>query len=236
MTWPRWSEAVLALVVVCVVLGIGFFAGGGAHQAGSSQGQLTVTATGSSWVKPNEAQINLGAQETAATAPAALQKLSSVATALLKAVGKYGIKSAQVETSNLSLSQNYGQNGQPQGYQAQEQFTITTQNLGHLGAVVTAATAAGANQLNGLQLLTADPNAGQQQAVQAALKAAKKQARAEAQELGVTIGGVRSVHMTGSQSATPIEYSVAKAAVAQAPIATGNQQVQVSVQVTYSFR
>ncbi len=236
MTWPRWSEAVLALVVLCVVLGIGFLAGGGARSAsGASQGQLTVTSSGISWVQPDEAQINLGAQETAPTAPAALQKLSAVASSLLRAVGKDGVQAADVQTSNLNLSQNYGPNGQLQGYQAQEQFTVTTRDLARLGAVVTAATAAGANQLNGLQLMTADPNAGQQQAVQAAIKAAKRQALAEAKELSVTLGGVRSVRLTSTQTPQPIAFSLAKTA-ASAPIATGNQQVQVSVQVTYSYR
>lgn len=237
MTWPRWSEAVLALVVVCVVLGIGFLAGGGVRGQSAPQGQLEVSASGSAWVKPDEAQINLGAQETATTAPAALQKLSSVATALLKAVAEYGISAAQVQTSNLNLSQNYGPSGTPQGYQAQEQFTVTTQDLQHLGAVVTAATAAGANQLNGLQLQTSDPNAGQQQAIAAALRAAKKQAAAEAAELGVVLGKVKNVNVTASQTPLPIMYSAAHASAASAaPIATGNQQVQVSVQVTYSFR
>ena len=238
MTWPRWSEAVLAIVALVVALGIGFAAGGGARGA-AAKGSLTVTANGSAWVAPNEAQINLGAQETAATAPGALKKLADAAAALLKAVGKYGIKPAQVQTSNLNLSQNYGPSGVPQGYQAQEQFTVTTRDLRHLGTVVSAATAAGANQLNGLQLLTADPNAGRQQAVQFALKSARAQAGREAAELGVTLGGVRSVSVSASQPFVPYMMFGAHAAVAQAssaPIATGNQQVQVSVRVTYSFR
>jgi uncharacterized protein YggE len=228
---------VLALVVLVVAVGLGFLAGGGTRGQARASGRLTVTASGSSWVKPNQAQINLGAQETEPTAPAALQKLSSVAARLLKAVAADGIKPSQVQTSNLNLGQNYGPNGQPQGYQASEQFTVTTQDLGHLGTVVTAATSAGANQLNSLQLMTADPNAGQQQAVQAALKAAKKQAAAEASELGVTLGTVQGVSVSSSQTPVPIMFSGAHAAAsAAAPIATGNQQVQVSVQVTYSFR
>lgn len=236
MSWPRWSEAVLALVVVAAAVGIGFAAGGSARGTLGASGRLTVAATGSSWVTPNQAQINLGVQESATTAAAALHDVSAVASRLLKAVAADGIKPSQVQTSNLNLGQNYGPNGQPQGYQASEQFTITTQDLGHLGAVVTAATNAGANQLNSLQLQTADPNAGQQQAVQAALKSARKQAGAEAAELGVTLGSVTGVSVSSSQAPVPIMFSAAKAAAAQsAPIATGNQQVQVSVQVTYSF-
>ena len=238
MTWPRWSEAIVAAMALVVALGIGFAAGGGARGA-APNGSLTVTANGSAWVAPDEAQINLGAQETAPTAPEALKKLADAAAALLKAVGKYGIKPAQVQTSNLNLSQNYGPSGVPQGYQAQEQFTVTTRDLRHLGTVVSAATAAGANQLNGLQLLTADPNAGRQQAVQFALKSARAQAGREAAELGVTLGGVRSVSVSASQPFVPYMMFGAHAAVAQAssaPIATGNQQVQVSVRVTYSFR
>jgi len=238
MRWPNWSEAVLAVVAVAAAVGIGFLAGGGARGASqAAQGQIRVTASGTSWVAPDEAQIDVGASETATTAQEAMQQMAKVSAAVLKAVAAYGIKPAQVQTSNLNLGQNYGPNGQPKGYMAQEQFTITTQDLKTLGQVIGAAAAAGANQMNSLEMLTSDPNAGRAQAVQSALRSAKRQAQSEAKELGVQLGAVRSVSVSASTpSPLPIAFqSVAKAAGTPATIATGNQEVQVSVDVTYAF-
>lgn len=236
MQWPRWSELLLALVALGAAVGIGFAAGG--TRTASPTGHLTVTASGSDWIVPQIAQVNLGANENATTPQAALGKLSNVANAVLAAVSKQGIAAADVQTSNLNVGQYWGPNGRQSGYQASEQFTITVRKLGVIGPVISAATAAGANQVNGVSLQPVDPNAGQQQAVAAALKSARKEALAEAQELGVQLGKVTAVQIQPSGGPVPIYAAMAKAAQASPslPIPTGSQQVTVSVQVTYGFR
>jgi len=233
MQWPRWSETGLALVALAAAIAVGYGFGGARSQA--AQGHLTVNATGESWVAPNQAQVQLGANETAPTAQAAMNKLSSVAKDLLRAMAARGIAAVQVQTSNLNVGQNYGPNGKPDGYQASEQFTVTSRKLGSLGLVISAATQAGANQVNGITLQPADPNAGQQQAIAAALRSAKGQAQAEAEELGVRLGRVSGVQVQQNQGVTPIFENADKVAAASVPIATGTQSVQVTVLVTYRF-
>lgn len=234
MQWPRWSEAVLALVALVVAGMIGYGARAGTSAA---PGRLTVSASGTAQVLPNEAQISVGANTVASTAQGALAKLNAIAEKIVAAVQKQGIPEQDVQTSNLNVGQNYGPNGRLSGYQANEQFTVTVRKLASTSAVIAAAMGAGANQFNNVSFSESDPNAGQQAAVQTALAAAKRQAKSEAAELGVTLVRVVSVRLAQPQSPGPIFASYKAAASASAPVVQpGNQTVSVQVQVTYSYR
>ncbi len=234
MQWPRWSELVLALVALVAAGLIGYGVGGA--KASQGQGRFTVTATGTSQVSPNIAQVSLGANVQASTAQAALGKLNGIAKAIVDAVEKHGISAQDVQTANFNVGQYYQPNsGQPSGYQANEQFTITVRTLASASGVIDAAMAAGANQFNNVNFSESDPNAGQQQAVQQALKAAKRQAVREAATLGVSLGSVVSVRVQNTQTPGPI-FAQRSAAVASAVVQPGSQAVSVQVDVTYSYR
>lgn len=236
MQWPRWSELSVSIVALAAVLGAGYAVGGARSETGV--GHLTVTARGTTWVAPDMARVNVGATETAQTSKEAMANLGQVAKAVLTAVEKQGIAASDVQTGNLNLGDNWV-NGHRSGYQATEQFTVTVRHLSAVEPVIAAATSAGANQLNNVSLDMSDPNAGQVKAVGAALQAAKKQALAEAKELGVRLGKVTGVDLQQSPGPQPVfaaEKLAASAPAPSPPVAAGNQQITVTVQVTYSFR
>ncbi len=234
MQWPRWSEAVVAIVALLVAGLIGY--GAGNSGAVSAPGRLTVTASGTTQVTPDMAQISVGANAQAPTAQGAFAKLNAITQKVVAAVEKQGIPAHDVQTANLNVGQNYGPNGQMSGYQANEQFTITVNKPSAASAVITAVMDAGANQFNGVSFSERNPNAGQQQAVQKALSAAKQQAQVEASELGVTLVRVVSVRLTSPQTPMPI-YAAQRASAAAAPVVQpGTQTVSIQVQVTYSYR
>lgn len=236
MQWPRWSELVLALVALAAV-GLAGFGLGGAQKSGAKGGSLQVTATGTAQVTPNLAQINLGGQVQAPTAQGAMGKLNAITNAVVAALEKDGVAAQDIQTSNMYLNQNYDQQGRPNGYQANEQFTVTVRKLASTGELISAGLTAGANQFNNVTFTEADPNAGRELAVQKAIKAAKKQAASEAAQLGVALGRVTSVRVQGAQTPGPIFEAAKSAAGAAAPnVQPGSQSVQVQVQVTYSYQ
>ncbi|EQD43909.1 protein containing DUF541, partial [mine drainage metagenome] len=147
MQWPRWSEILLGIIAVAAALLVGV--GVGRSGGGTGQGRLRVSASGQSQVTPNEAQVTLGTNVTASTAAEALKKLAAISARLVKVVAKYDIPAKDVQTSNLNVGQNYGQNGVPQGFQANETFTLTVSDLPVVGRVVAGAIGTGANQVNG---------------------------------------------------------------------------------------
>lgn len=237
MQWPRWSEIVLGIVAIAAALLVGV--GVGRAGGGSSAGRLRVSASGQSLVAPDEAQVILGANVTAPTAAGALGQLAVISQRMVAAMRRLGVPAKDVQTSNLSLGQNYGNNGVRQGYQANETFTLTIFKLPLVSQVITGATATGANQLNGVNFLERDPNTGIKSAVAQALGAARRQAEAEAKQLGVTLGPVVSVQVNQNSGTPPIYFAAAGAAVrAPAPslaVSPGNQAVTAQVSVVYSF-
>lgn len=236
MQWPRWSEIVLGIVAIAAAVLVGVAAGRAG--SGTGIGRLRVAASGQAAIAPNEAQVTLGANVTAATAAQALSRLSAIAHRMVAAVGRYAIAAKDVQTSNLSVGQNYGPNGQLQGYQASESFTLRVFRLSVLGSVVSAATTAGANQVNGISFTDSDPNAGMAAAVSQALASARRQALAEARQLKVTLGPVVSVQISQNQSGPPIIYANMRAssAVPDVPVAPGSQMVSAQATVVYAFR
>lgn len=237
MQWPRWSEILLGIVAIAAALLVGI--GVGRAGSGSGSGRLRVSANGQSLVTPNEAQVTLGANVTAPTVAEAIGKLSAISERMVAAVQRLGLPAKDVQTSNMSLGQNYGNNGVPQGYQANETFTVTVFKLPLVSRVITAATATGANQMNGLNFMESDPNAGIKAAVAQALGAARRQALAEAKQLGVTLGPVVSVQVNQNSTTPPIYFGAAKSAQAAAApslaVSPGNQTITAQVSVVYSF-
>ncbi len=119
------------------------------------------------------------------------------------------------------------------GYQASNSVNVTAP-LGKSGALVDAAVGAGANNVDGPTLDTAQKSALYNKALDSALGDAKQKAQAIAGTAGLTLGTVLKVH-EGGQS-TPVVYAEAALAAPKAmpPIEAGTQKIQASVTVTYS--
>lgn len=232
---------VAALAATALV--VGFLAGFVATRGGTKlpYGRLTVEASGTSLVRPDEAELTLGATVTETTADKALTRLAGIAQHLRRLLAAEGFAAPAIRTSALSVNPVYGPNGTLTGYQAGENFTLTTRRLTRLGAVLTAAVDAGANQVENVSFLTSDPEAGGTSAVEAALAVAHRRAIAEAKALGVTLGPVLAVSSTLLNPAAPIIphegwMNFQGAAAPLLPVPSGAVHIQASVRVTYAFR
>ena len=119
------------------------------------------------------------------------------------------------------------------GYQASNSVQVTAA-LGKSGALVDAAVGAGANNVNGPSLDTADTASLHNEALKQAFGEAKGKAQAIAEAAGLTLGAPLKVREGGQ--ATPIVYAAGLEAPARAapPIEAGTQKIQASVTVTYS--
>ena len=119
------------------------------------------------------------------------------------------------------------------GYQASNSVLVTAA-LGKAGALVDAAVGAGANNVDGPNLDTAETSSLRNEALKQALAEAKGKAQAIAEAAGLTLGAPSTVREGGQ--ATPIVYAAGLEAPARAapPIEAGTQKIQASVTVTYS--
>jgi hypothetical protein len=199
----------------------------------SAASTITVTGNGTVNATPDQASFGFGVTTNGATAAEALSRNASQARAIIDALKKAGIGSSDIQTTQVSLWPQISSNGtRITGYQASNSVQVKAA-LGKSGSLVDAAVRAGANNVDGPSLDTADKSALYNQALKQALGEAKRKAQAIANATGLTLGAALKVREGGTP--TPIVYGEALSAKGTAvPIEAGTQKIQASVTVTYS--
>ena len=195
---------------------------------------ITVTGNGTVDATPDRASFDFGVTTNGATAAEALSRNASQARAIIDALKKAGIASSAIQTTQVSLWPQTSSNGTViTGYQASNSVQVTAAR-GKSGALVDAAVGAGANNVDGPNLDTAETSSLRNEALKQALAEAKGKAQAIAEAAGLTLGAPLTVREGGQ--ATPIVYAAGLEAPARAapPIEAGTQKIQASVTVTYS--
>jgi uncharacterized protein len=194
---------------------------------------ITVTGNGTVDATPDRASFDFGVTTQGATAAAALDSNASQARAIIDALKKAGIDSSDIQTTQVSLWPQTSSDGtRITGYQASNSVHVTA-GLGRSGALVDAAVRAGANNVDGPNLDTADKSSLYGEALKKAIDDAKVKAQAIAEGAGLTLGPLVKVE-EGGGSAPPVPMYAQDKAVAAVPIEAGTQQIQASVTVTYS--
>ncbi len=231
-----WKAFLLAGVLLAAAAIAGVAQPRLGHSATTSTGTtITVTGNGSVDATPDRASFDFGVQTQASTAAEALSRDASQAQAIIDALKKAGISASDIQTTQVSLWPQTSNDGtQITGYQASNSVQVTAA-VGKSGELVDAAVAAGANNVDGPSLDTADTSSFYDQALKQALADAKGKAQAIADAAGLTLDSVAKV-TEGSTQPTPIPYAYGAAATGKAatPIEAGTQQIQASVTVTYA--
>jgi uncharacterized protein YggE len=203
------------------------------RSATSSTGStITVTGNGTVDSTPNQASFDFGVTTNGATAARALNSNSAQARAIIDALKKAGIASADIQTTQVSLWPQSRHN-EITGYQASNSVHVTAP-VGKSGALVDAAVGAGANNVDGPNLDTADKSSLYDKALGKAFADAKGKAQAIASAAGLTLGAPVKVHEGGSTPVVYAEQALRAAPSAATPVEAGTQQVQASVTVIYS--
>ena len=221
-----------ALLVAAAIAGVAQpHVGRSATTSGGST--ITVTGNGTVGATPDRASFDFGVTTNGATAAEALSRNSADARTIIAALKKSGIDSADIQTTQVSLWPQTSNDGtRITGYQASNSVQVTAA-LGKSGELVDAAVRAGANNVDGPSLDTADKASLYNAALKKALAAARVKAQAIAAATGLTLGSVLKVQEGGAP--TPIAYGEALAARAAAPpIEAGTQKIDASVTVTFS--
>jgi uncharacterized protein len=205
----------------------------GRSATASTGSTITVTGNGTVDSTPDQASFDFGVTTNGSTAAQALSSNASRARTIIAGLKKAGIASADIQTTQVSLWPQTSSSGREiTGYQASSSVQVSAA-LGKAGRLVDAAVRAGANNVDGPNLDTADKVSLYNQALDRALSDAKQKAQAMANATGLTLGRALKVHEGGAP--TPIVYGEAlDAARAAPPIEAGTQKIQASVTVTYS--
>lgn len=150
--------------------------------------RLMVTGESESKAAPDTAVIVLSVVTQSKGALDAQQQNARKSDAVTQAAKQAAGASPDIKTSGYSLEpQRDYQGGMPRilGYEARNTVTVTTSSLDNVGAVIDAATQAGANSVEGVSFILREGDKAHGQA----LADASKQAMAKAQAMAQSLGG-----------------------------------------------
>ena len=214
---------------------------------GATRG-IVVSGQGSVTAKPDIAMFTAGVVTTGATAEEALAKNSNIMDAVVKAIKDSGVAEKDLKTQSVSVwpEIDYGYRDDQKrempiilGYRAENTVAVTVRALPKTGALIDAATKAGANQVYGVSF-TLSPEASKSLRVNALKEAvmdASDKAKAIADALGIE--KITPLSVSESSGYYPVYRSDAmameKAAGAPTPVSPGEVEVTASVTITFDF-
>lgn len=208
--------------------------------------ELSVVGEGKVEIVPDTASITVGITvNNASTVEAAESEVNKINNNIIASLKDLGIAAEDIQTSNYSIRPNYGYDDRTQqidGFNAEASVTIKTQQIDLAPQVVSRATEAGANQVNGISYSVDDPAKFREEARTAAIENAKQQAEKLASELGIKLGKVTNIVESSAGSPEPYfktsmmaaDLSIAESAPAE--FEPGTQTVSSTVTLYFEKR
>jgi uncharacterized protein YggE len=199
---------------------------------------LDISGHGEEQVPPDMATIDLGVVSQASTAADATHANAAAMAKVIAALRAGGVEARDILTSNLGLSPQYAYAGNSgprlTGYQANNQVTVTAEDLSKLGQVVDAVISAGATSVSQIRFGLKAPGSLENLARIMAMKNLQETAAIYADAAGYHIRRLVNVTETASsRPVAPVGVMRMAAATPTTPVETG--QITVSVDVTGEF-
>jgi uncharacterized protein len=230
----RIAAVALLMLAAAALAGVGRpdSAGGASPQSGG----ITVNGVGTVDSVPDEAEMSFGVQTEGATSRQALARNSAQMERVLAALEAAGIAEKDVQTQDVSVWPRYDMEGETAGgYTALNSVAVTIHDLDKAGAVIAAATSAGANQVSGPMLSSSAREQLEAKALEAAVANARKKAEALAKAAGVGLGRVTAMVEGGGMPGPVVLEAAAARSPKDVPIQPGQEEVQATVTVTFAI-
>lgn len=243
----------VAAIALAVSISAGTIGQALAHN-GPDPNVLTTSGHGEVKVRPDSLNLRATVETKNANLAQARSENNKKAQAIIAALKGLNIPNLKLETQGLNVYpvQDYQQKDKlPKvvGYQVNNGVNITVtgaspEALGDYGSrIVDTALNAGANNVGGLNFFLNDPAPARGQALEAAVKDARRNADVIARAADISITGVHSIEGTPQFGGFPhpVMYSMkaargeAQAADSSAPVEVGETTVTSDVTVRYKF-
>jgi uncharacterized protein len=224
-----------------LVLGAAALAGIGRPETagGASETErdgITVTGVGEVETVPDEAEISVGISSNGRSAREALAANSERMRRLIAALKAAGVAERDIETQNVSVSPSWERGDGPQGFTASNSVSVLVRDVDRTGAVLGAASKAGANNVYGPSLSRANREELEAEALDAAVENARKRAETLAEAADVRLGRVTAITESADRGGYELFAQRAAAGPAEdVPIEKGTQELTASVTVTFAI-
>jgi len=216
-----------------------------AATASSALGQTTpptVTVNGEATISvpPDLAQIDSGVTTEAKTAREASEANNKAMGIVLLALKNSGIAEKDFQTSRLSLSPQSapGRNAnapfQITGYRASNRVTVTIRDIAKVADTIDVLVGAGANEISGISFMVSKASKLLDEARSEAIADARRKAEIYAKAANISLGAPLSISEESSPG--PVSYRKMAAAMADTPVAQGQETLRVTVNVAYEIK
>jgi uncharacterized protein YggE len=217
----------------------------------SAKPYLSVIGHGKVTAVPDVADINIGVVSQGPTAKDALRDNSDAMVNLHKVLKERGVAAKDIETTQVQVSPVYSHPGARQptqteefvpkvaGYRVVNTIDVTARDVHKLGEMLDAVVHAGANQINGISFRVEKAEELLDEARRRAMADAKRKATLLAGEAGVVLGPARQIVESGSSPPRPTYLGAPMfqqtSPRSAPPVAAGEQELTVSIQVSYAI-
>ncbi len=192
---------------------------------------------------PDQATVNASVVTTASSASGAVSENNNRYNAVTAALVRSGIRRDDIALTYYNVNYVPRPNPMPAnptpfdqyGYTVSRSFAIKVRSIDRAGAVVDAATAAGATNIENVAFGLADPERARAQAARNAVNDARAKADDLARAAGLRITGIRSIQLEGAPGIIRPMVMAKEAATSQAPTVFDAGSVNVTANVTVTF-
>jgi uncharacterized protein YggE len=199
---------------------------------------LSISGSGVVYVKADKAVVVLGVYTEDKLASTAIDENAALMTSVIKALKAMGYSDDDIQTTSYSVYPNYNWEVRMIiGYQVTNMIQVKVTDLDKVGAVIDAATGAGANRVDSVSFGIKDETSAKMKldAYKKAIADVKAKSDVITSGLGISIKGVQSV--SESSYSSPIYYGGMDysgiSSKAPTPILNSNLSVTVTLNIVY---
>jgi uncharacterized protein YggE len=244
----KTMKKITALILGLAILTLGAVAIVALVNKDKTTQYFTVSAEETVYAPADIASLEVGVRSgIKASAQEAATESNDKTNDIIKELISLGIEEKDIKTSNYRLSPEYNwtesRGQQFVGYEVTQSLTIKIRDLDKIGAVISQTTEKGANQVGNISFTIDDDESLKSQARAGAITKAQNKAREIAMQSGLKLGDLVNV-VEGSYT-PPVAPNFGmldsarvmnEASVSTPNIQTGENEVSVSVTLTYKVK
>jgi len=200
---------------------------------------ITVSASGSVALEPDQARIISGVTTEGATARAALDANSRDMQRVIGELKSVGVDAKDIHTASFRIDPRYtrpaeGEAPKIDGYSVTNEVTVVVRGLDKVGGILDRLVTAGANQTAGLSFEVSEAETALDEARKTAVANARRRAEIYAAAAGAEIGEVLTITEGEASPPRPVFARAMKSA--SAPIERGTETLEANVTVTWVLK
>ena len=169
--------------------------------------EVSVSGTGSIKLEPDTAYLQLGIVTEHEQAQGSQAKNAEISKNVVQALEALGIEKKDIRTMHYGIQPmyKYQENREPEliGYQTTQNLSVTIRKVEVLGSALDSAVKAGANRVNQISFGVLDSQEAQMQALELAVKDARKRAEVALNADGEKILQMTQLNISGGMNTVP---------------------------------